>query len=119
PSPTTKVFVTGWQVTGLPSVDTVATEITQLGPHATAFPTGFAPNQATIDQAVTNSQGNDVIVALVYNVWQPQFNSPQENLVQALVNTGKPVVVIAQGTPYDVVYLPGIKAFLNAWNYHA
>jgi beta-N-acetylhexosaminidase len=27
--------------------------------------------------------------------------------------------VIAQGTPYDVVYLPGIAGFLNAWNYHS
>lgn len=118
-SPNKKIFVTGWQVTGLPSVDTVAQAIHANGPQADAFPTGFAPNQATIDQAVANSKGHSVIVALVYNVWQPQFNSPQENLVAALVKTGKPVVVIAQGTPYDVVYLPGIAAFLNAWNYHS
>jgi beta-N-acetylhexosaminidase len=118
-SPTKKIFVTGWQVTGLPSVDTVAQAVHAHGPQATSFPTGFAPNQATIDQAVANSKGHSVIVALIYNVWQPQFNSPQENLVKALVGTGKPVVVIAQGTPYDVVYLPGIAGFLNAWNYHS
>jgi beta-N-acetylhexosaminidase len=118
-SPTKKIFVTGWQVTGLPSVDTVAQAIHAKGPQATSFSTGFAPDQATINQAVANSKGNSVIVVLVYNVWQPQFNSPQENLVTALVKTGKPVVVIAQGTPYDVVYLPGIAGFLNAWNYHS
>ncbi|MBV9409996.1 MAG: glycoside hydrolase family 3 C-terminal domain-containing protein, partial [Acidimicrobiia bacterium] len=117
--PNKKVFVTGWQVTGLPSVDTVTQAIAAKGPQTTEFPTGFAPNQTTINQAVAKSAGNDVIVALVYNVWQPQFNSPQENLVKALVGTGKPVVVIAQGTPYDAVYLPGIAAFLNAWNYHS
>src|SRR5206468_3830957 len=83
------------------SVDTVAQAIHADGPQASSFPTGFAPDQATINQAVANSKGNSVIVVLVYNVWQPQFNSPQENLVAALVNTGKPVVVIAQGTPYD------------------
>jgi beta-N-acetylhexosaminidase len=97
----------------------VAQRIDSKGPQANAFPTGYAPDQNTINQAVANSQGNDVIVVLVYNVWQgAQLLSPQENLVDALVHTGKPVIVIAQGTPYDVAYLPGVAAFLNAWNYH-
>ena len=115
------VFVTGWQINGaLPSVDTVAERIDAKGPQANAFPTGYAPDQNTINQAVAKSQGNDVIVVLVYNVWQgAQLLSPQEALVDSLVKTGKPVIVIAQGTPYDAAYLPGVAAFLNAWNYHS
>ena len=62
---------------------------------------------------------NDLVVVLTYNVWQPQFNSPQENLVHALVLSGKPVIVIAQGAPYDAAYVQDAAAFLNAWNYHA
>jgi beta-N-acetylhexosaminidase len=113
------VFVTGWQVTGLPSVDTVAQAIDAKGPQANAFPTGYAPTQAQIDQAAAMAKQNDVTVVLTYNIWQPtQFNSPQENLVHALVLAGKPVVVIAQGAPYDAAYVPGAAAFLNAWNYH-
>ncbi|HEV3353075.1 MAG TPA: glycoside hydrolase family 3 protein [Acidimicrobiales bacterium] len=120
PKKTKNVFVTGWQINGaLPSVDTVAQQIDAKGPQANAFPTGYAPTQAQIDQAVAKSQGNDVIVVLVYNVWQgAQLLSPQEQLVESLVHTGKPVIVIAQGTPYDAAYLPGVAAFLNAWNYH-
>ncbi len=120
PKKTKNVFVTGWQINGaLPSVDTVAQQIDAKGPQANAFPTGYAPDQNTISQAVTKSQGNDVIVVLVYNVWQgAELLSPQEQLVDSLVRTGKPVIVIAQGTPYDAAYLPGVAAFLNAWNYH-
>jgi beta-N-acetylhexosaminidase len=113
------ILVTGWQVTGLPSVDTVAQAIDAKGPQANAFPSGYAPNKATIDQAVTLAKQNDLVVVLTYNVWQPQFNSPQENLVHALVLSGKPVIVIAQGAPYDAAYLQDAAAFLNAWNYHA
>jgi beta-N-acetylhexosaminidase len=116
---TKQVFVTGWQVTGLPSVDTVAQAIDAKGPQANAFPTGYAPNQSQIDQAVALAKQNDVVVVLTYNVWQPQFNSPQENLVHALVLSGKPVIVIAQGTPYDAAYLQDVAGFLNAWNYHS
>ena len=117
--PNQNILVTGWQVTGLPSVDTVAQQIDAKGPQANAFPTGYAPDQATINQAVAMAKQNDIVVALTYNVWRPQFNSPQENLANALVATGKPVIVITQGTPYDVAYLPGIAAFLGAYNYHA
>jgi beta-N-acetylhexosaminidase len=92
---------------------------TRRGPRPTPSPPATPPDQNTINQAVAKSQGNDVIVVLVYNVWQgAQLLSPQENLVDALVHTGKPVIVIAQGTPYDAAYLPGVAAFLNAWNYH-
>jgi beta-N-acetylhexosaminidase len=117
--PNQNILVTGWQVTGLPSVDTVAQQIDAKGPQANAFPTGYAPNQATINQAAAMAKQNDLVVVLTYNVWQPQFNSPQENLVHALVLSGKPVIVIAQGAPYDAAYLQDVAAFLNAWNYHA
>ena len=69
-------------------------------------------------QAATDTPHVSVVV-LVYNVWQgAQLLSPQEALVDSLVKTGTPVIVIAQGTPYDAAYLPGVAAFLNALDDH-
>jgi len=115
---TRSAFVTGWAEATLPSVDIVANQLGLKGLHTTALTTGTTPTPAQISQAATMAQGSDVTVVLTYNVWNPtQFNSPQEQLVNALVQTGKPVIVIAQGAPYDIAYLPNVTAFLNAWSY--
>jgi beta-N-acetylhexosaminidase len=111
-------FVTGWDEPTLPSVDIVANQVALKGPHVSALATGTTPTAPQIAQATAMAKGNDVTVVLTYNVWNPtQFNSGQTQLVNALAQTGKPVIVIAQGAPYDIAYMQGATAFLDAWSY--
>jgi beta-N-acetylhexosaminidase len=65
------------------------------------------------------AQQADVVIASVYNAWNGTPQPDQEFLVQALVSTGKPVIVIEQNAPYDVAYLPGIAGFFDVYSYQA
>lgn len=78
------------------------------------MPTGSAPNAAAIAGAVAAAGQSDLVIASTYNAW----GSPgQVSLVNALLATGKPVVVVAVGTPYDVAYLPGAATFVTTYDY--
>jgi beta-N-acetylhexosaminidase len=116
---TKKVLVAGLTLgAALPSVDTLAAGISARGLPTTKFATGFHPTQPQIDQAVTLARQNDVVIASTYNVWGGDPDD-QAKLVEALVATGKPVVVIAQNGPYDAAYLPGVAGFLAVYSYQA
>ena len=39
----------------------------------------------------------------------------QRRLVEALLTTGKPVVAVATGTPYDLAAYPGVRAYVAAY----
>lgn len=115
---TKKVLVAGWALSSLPSVDTLANGLAARGLPTTRYATAFHPTQDDIDHAVALARQNDVVIASTYNVWggNPQ---DQTKLVEALVATGKPVIVVAQNTPYDIAYLPGVAGFLSVWSYQA
>lgn len=116
---TKKVLVAGLTLgASLPSVDTLAAGISARGVPTTKFATGFHPTQSQIDQAVALARQNDIVIASTYNVWGGDPDD-QAKLVEALVATGKPVVVIAQNGPYDAAYLPGVSGFIAAYSYQA
>lgn len=115
---TKKVLVAGWALSSLPSVDTLAAGISARGLPTNKFPTAFHPTPAQISQAVALARQNDVVIAGTYNVWGGDPDD-QQTLIEALVATGKPVVVIAQNTPYDAAYLPGVAGFLSVYSYQA
>ncbi|MCC5698621.1 glycoside hydrolase family 3 C-terminal domain-containing protein, partial [Klebsiella pneumoniae] len=70
------------------------------GARAPALPTGNAPTAEQIDQAVAAAGRNDVVVVLTNGAWQTD-RAAQLDLVRALQETGKPVVAVATGDPYD------------------
>jgi beta-N-acetylhexosaminidase len=63
---------------------------------------------------VTAAQQNDLVVVSSFNAWSAPG---QVNLVNALLNTGKPVIVAAVGTPYDIAYFPGASTFLTSYDF--
>jgi beta-N-acetylhexosaminidase len=78
--------------------------------------TGSNPTAAQIAAAVAAAEQNDIVVDSTFNAWNP--GSPgQINLYKALVATGKPIVVAAVGTAYDVAYLPGVTTFITSVDY--
>ncbi|GGO88751.1 glycoside hydrolase family 3 protein [Wenjunlia tyrosinilytica] len=100
--------------TGGPPTAVVAAALGELGHSASAVSTGIAPGQAQIDRAVAAAASADAVVVLTYNVTAA---STQRGLVQALLDTGKPVAQIAVRNPYDIAQLPGIKAALATYSW--
>jgi beta-N-acetylhexosaminidase len=74
------------------------------------------PNQATIDAAVAAAKVNDLTVVTSYNAWG---DTTQQNLVNQLLATGKPVVIASIGGPYDIAYYPAAPTYLATYGYQA
>ena len=102
-----KIFTTGF---GTTTLDKFALEagLRSIGGVET-LETGSAPNEATIAQAVAAAADDDVIVVSTSRAWT--FPG-QQDLVDAMVETGKPVIVLATRDPYDIAYFPDVSAYL-------
>jgi len=55
-----------------------------------------------------------VTVVTTSNAWS---DSTQQDLVNALLATGKPVVVAAVGGPYDIAYFPAAPTYLATYSF--
>ncbi|MFB9838462.1 glycoside hydrolase family 3 protein [Actinoallomurus acaciae] len=106
-----KVFVTGY---GVATTQTLADDIHKRGPVTSVLQTGTSPSQATIDQAVAQAKNNDVTVVTTNAAWN---STAQQDLVKALVATGKPVIVASVRDAYDIGYFPEVKNYLVTYGY--
>jgi beta-N-acetylhexosaminidase len=104
------VLVTGW---GVSTTTNLTAALTGRGLAATRFYTG-SPSAAVIAQAVAAAQAADVTVVTTYNAWG---DVTQQNLVKALLATGKPIVVTSVGAPYDIAYFPSATTYVAAYDY--
>jgi beta-N-acetylhexosaminidase len=108
-----KVLITGF---GQTTTATLGQDITGNGLATQIVPTGSDPTSAQIASAVAAAQQSDIVVDSTFNAWTP--GSPgQINLFNALLATGKPVIVAAVGTPYDIAYLPSASTFITSVDY--
>jgi beta-N-acetylhexosaminidase len=106
-----KVLVTGF---GQTTTATLGQGIANHGLTPTVMNTGSDPTPAQIASAVAAAQQNDLVVVSTFNAWSA---SGQVNLVNALIQTGKPVIVAAVGTPYDIAYFPSASTFITSYDY--
>ncbi|HEV7962458.1 MAG TPA: glycoside hydrolase family 3 N-terminal domain-containing protein [Actinoplanes sp.] len=104
------VLVTGW---GVSTTQNLTNGLIARGLSTTRFYTG-SPTAAVIAQAVAAAQAADVTVVTTYNAWG---DLNQQNLVAALLATGKPIVVASVGGPYDIAYFPQATTYLAAYDY--
>ncbi|GAA3456147.1 glycoside hydrolase family 3 protein [Dactylosporangium matsuzakiense] len=109
-TPGAHVLVTGW---GVSTTQNLADALNARGVVAGRLWTG-SPSPALIAQAVAAAQAADATVVTTNNAWS---DPTQVALVQALLATGKPVVVVAVGGPYDIAYFPTAPAYLAAYDY--
>ncbi|MEU9114697.1 glycoside hydrolase family 3 protein [Streptomyces sp. NPDC048483] len=100
--------------TGGPPTTVLANTFGELGFTATALSTGLMPTQTLIDQAVEALRERDAAVVTTYNV---TADSPQRQLVSALLATGKPVVQLAVRNPYDIAQLDDVRAGLASYSW--
>ncbi|MBW8797354.1 MAG: glycoside hydrolase family 3 C-terminal domain-containing protein [Streptomyces sp.] len=97
-----------------PPTGVLAAALTGLGFTASALSTGTAPSATTVDKAVAAAREADAVVVGTYNV---TAGSGQQQLVERLVATGRPVVAVAVRNPYDVAQLPSVRACLAAYSW--
>lgn len=67
-----------------------------------------------IDQAVEKAQQADKIIVTTYTA---NTNSSQQRLVDALLETDKPVVAAAIRNPYDLMVFPEVDGYLATYGY--
>lgn len=106
-----KILVTGW---GSGTTRTLAASIATHGVTTQRVYTGSNPGQATIAAAVSAAQASDAVVVTTNSAWG---DAGQQTLVKALLDTGKPVVVVALAAPYDLAYFPSAATFVAAYGY--
>jgi beta-N-acetylhexosaminidase len=107
-----KVLVTGF---GELTTTTLGQAIAAHGLTPQVLDTGFSPSPEAIAEAVAAARASELVVVSTFNAWTP--GASQLELVEALLATGKPVIVAAVGTPYDVAYLPGAQTFITSLSY--
>lgn len=110
PLPTGSLLVTGWGATAVPLL---AQKLTAHGHRATASVTGTTPSDAAIANAVGQAGQHDMVVVTTSGAG---INAAQQKLVAALQATGKPVLVVALGVPYDIAALPGTQSYLATYS---
>lgn len=107
-----KMLVTG---AGEDATGALADRVRARGPQATALPTGKAPTQQQISQAVQAAKGNDVTVVLTNAAWDAD-NASQQELVRALQRANVPVVAAAVRDPYDAAYAEQVPTWLATYS---
>jgi beta-N-acetylhexosaminidase len=113
-----RTLVTGYTTSTTNPLPTLASRLQARGSTTTALPTGSQPSDAQIAAAVAASTDHDVIVVLTNKAWDQRLTDPdrrQGQLVDALLATGKPVVVIAIREPYDLEAFPTAPAYLATY----
>ncbi|MET9469460.1 glycoside hydrolase family 3 N-terminal domain-containing protein [Streptomyces sp. NPDC006544] len=89
-----------------PPTSVLARELSALGCRATALPPA---------RAVAAAPGHAAVLVCTYNV--PEGQSPQRELVEELLATGVPVVLVAIRNPYDPARLPQCAAELATYTW--
>ena len=112
-----KVLVTGY---GVGTTQTLADGLAKHGAKTQVVQTGSAPSDSAIASAVAAAADKDAVVVTTMKAWDTKVTDPkagQQRLVQQLLATGKPVIVVAVRDPYDIAYLPGVKTYLATYSY--
>nr|WP_236796478.1 glycoside hydrolase family 3 protein [Amycolatopsis sp. GM8] len=96
-----KVLVTGWDNPAYPGypAEPVATLANQLG--GTAVSTGASPAPEQIAAAVNAARQSDTVIVLTNGL---RTSAQQQELINGLVATGKPVIAVTVQEPYDPGY---------------
>ncbi|HET7616715.1 MAG TPA: glycoside hydrolase family 3 C-terminal domain-containing protein, partial [Bacillales bacterium] len=99
-----KVLVTG-PSSGKPEM--LSDLLANKGIDTTAYSTYNSPSDGQIQNAVEKASGADSVLVTAYTA---NTNEAQQRLVQALMDSGKRVVVASMRNPYDLAVFPDVDA---------
>ncbi|GGJ98795.1 beta-N-acetylhexosaminidase [Lentibacillus kapialis] len=106
-----EVFITG------PSAaepDLLSDQLNEKGIEANSMATGTSPSDTEIKNAVANAREAEKVIVTTYTA---NTNEAQEQLVQEIEATGKPVTVAAIRNPYDLMVFPEVDAYLTTYGF--
>jgi beta-N-acetylhexosaminidase len=113
-----KVLVTGYRLdlstTNAQPAAHLAAALGRRGVTTDLLETGSSPDAATIDAAVTRAGASDVIVVATANA---SGSAAQRDLVNALIGTGKPVVLVAARNPYDIAHFAQASTYVASYSW--
>jgi beta-N-acetylhexosaminidase len=113
-----RVLVTGYRsVSDTSNAEPAAHLAKALDRHGVStelYETGSAPDAAAIDTAASRAQASDLVVVATSNA---SGLPSQLALVNRLLATGKPVVVVATRNPYDIASFPSAQTYLATYSW--
>ena len=78
------------------------------------YETGANPTAAQRQAAVTQAEGSDLVVVTTQRAWAA---SGQQQLVEDLLATGTPIVVVAVRDPYDIAYFDSAPTYVATYGW--
>lgn len=90
------------------------TSLLSIGKTTTArFFSSLHPSYEEVEAAKQHAETADVLLVCSYNAWK---NPSQEILIQALLDTGKPLILLVMRDPLDADLFPKAKLILNTFS---
>jgi beta-N-acetylhexosaminidase len=105
------VLVTGW---GVSTTQTLAANISQRGATTEVYETGNNPTTTQRQTAAARAATKDLVVVSSQRAWA---SPEQQDLVEDLLATGTPVVVLAVRDPYDIAYFTGAPTYVATYSF--
>lgn len=91
------------------------TEIKNILPDATGTLFDVEPSANYIDATVDAAEQADPDV-LVIGTYHAYYHEDQQNLVRALLDLGRPAIMVAFALPYDLIALPEVTTYLATYS---
>lgn len=91
------------------------TEVKAIVPAATGTLFDVAPSANYIDITVEQAQQADPDI-LIIGTYHASYHEEQQDLVEALLDLGHPVVLVALALPYDLMAIPEITTYLATYS---
>lgn len=90
--------------------------ISRFVPGARSFVFSLSPGAVEIEEAVKLALSSDVDVVVVGS-FNAHLYEQQGALVNALLGTGVPLIVVAMRNPYDIEKFPAVKTYIVAYSF--
>jgi len=111
PGTSQDVLVTGW---GVSTTQTLGAAIAERGATTEVLETGNNPTAAQRQTAATKAATKDLVVVSSQKAWA---SPEQQDLVEDLLATGTPVIVLAVRDPYDIAYFTDAPTYVATYSY--
>jgi beta-N-acetylhexosaminidase len=106
-------LVTGW---GVGTTRTLADLVAAKGLEVEVMETGANPGDEEVSEVAEAAEEHDlVIVSTMSAAFAPAAG--QQNLVDAVHDSGTPTVVLAVRNPYDIANLPQVETYLATYSF--
>jgi beta-N-acetylhexosaminidase len=110
-----RTLVTGFGVT---TTATIGQGLATRGLATEVLSTGSNPSDTTIAQAVAAANRNELVVVTTSQAWNQALNLKQRDLVNALLQIGRPLIALAVREPYDIAYFTAASTYLAAYGFN-